>query len=528
MKPEPTYGFSKPDAEALLQRIGMVETVTPIKTRQAATSGGVAFFKLVADWTGTKVLARKCSYSGTVYAPTAPAIYVHRDNFGRAIGAKVDYIGLFYKQGTWKLLQGPCPDLSCDEAESTLTLGTPPEATIGELYEHEVTWNDLENVQALNLPTGFTFTIDGETGTITGTPLEPAVIPGEYTITITGTATENSCVLTEAFNLVVNPCDLVDAEIVIGELPAADEFEPWNHEITFTDVEDLEVIGLPEEIDITIDEPGGTITLDTDELPATGAYQVIIRGTSIPNGCTIEVEFTLRILPCDAGSSVIIGQGGAWRYRQEGACFVGVFSSQQTIILDATDASVTGLPDWLEYEAIPSGDNITLLISGTPPTGTCAIPAGTLDDWTPYPPAEGWYYRDIEISATTLENDCTIKKTARIFLLEAGSICPDPTDYPTLEGEIAPSTFDLNFSFWQVGVGGSDILSYLTSPYVRLVNPGGADNLPTGLTYQTNGVITGTPATGTEGTYAVTVWGTMNDGPYEGCRVEFTYTLTVS
>jgi hypothetical protein len=487
--------------------------------------GGVAFFKLTADWTGTKVLARKCSYDGTVYAPTAPAIYVHRDNFGRAIGAKVDYIGLFYKQGTWKLLQGPCPNLSCDEAESTLTIGTPPDATIGELYEHEVTWTDLENVQVLGLPTGFTFEIDGDTGTITGTPFEPAVVPGEYTITITGTTTENGCVLTEAFNLVVNPCDLADAEIVIGELPEAEEFEPWNHEITFTDVEDIEVVGLPEEIDVTIDEPGGTITLDTDELPATGTYQVVIRGTSIPNGCTIEVEFILRILPCDAGDSVIIGTGGAWEYQADGACFIGVFGAAQIVVQDATDATVSGLPDWIDYTVNVSGDSLLILLTGTPPSGTCAIPSGTLDDWTEYTPAEGWYYRDIEVSATTLEEECTIKKTVRIFLI-VGSGCPDPTDYATLECEIAFSSFDAEPGQFYVGSNGADIMDWDAGTYT--VNNRNFSGYPGWLSVSGFYTLFGTPPSGSEGTYLITAYGTVAGGPHEGCRVEFTYTLTVS
>jgi hypothetical protein len=58
-----------------------------------------------------------------------------------------------------------------------------------------------------------------------------------------------------------------------------------------------------------------------------------------------------------------------------------------------------GLPDWMTYEVIPNGDNVVLLITGTPPTGTCAIPSDAIDGWTEYPYAEGWYYRDIEISA---------------------------------------------------------------------------------------------------------------------------------
>ena len=531
-KSQKVVGFQPATARRILKHVGMVGSRQFQEWTQARGSGGqqAALFKLVEDFRANSALAQECDWDGTILFPDRPAQTVRKGISSRPAGAKEGYVGIWLKtDGQWRFRQGNCPDLSCDEAASSIDLGTPPEANVNEEYTHEIVVNDFASAPTITgLPNGLTATIeetddDQWTITITGTP----TTEGEFTIIVSGTTLENDCPMAAAFNLIVNPCDVGTSAIDIGELPEAEEFDEWDHEITFTDVADIEILGLPPEIDVTIDEPGGTITLDTDELPATGTYQVVIRGTSIPNGCIIEVEFVLRILPCDAGDSAIIGSGFGWGYRNDNGCFVGVPGAAQIIILDATDASVDNLPDWMDYEVIPSGDNVVLLITGTPPTGFCAVPFSAIEGWTEYIPAENWYYRDIEISATTLENDCTIKKTSRIFLT-AGSSCPGPTDYATLEAEIAFSIGDADPGAFTVGVNSADIFNWNVGSR-NVINRGVVLPLPPGLSFHPSfNTIYGIPDAGSEGTYVTTVYGEVADGPYGGCRVEFTYDLVIS
>jgi hypothetical protein len=495
------------------------------------SAGKLEFFKFVEDFRPAGTLAKRCDRSGTIYEPTSAAIRIgHKWN--KPAGANADYYGLCWNTGSrWEFLQGPCPDLSCDEADSVITIGTPPEATVNEVYEHEIVVIDFADEPTITgLPDGLTATIDATdtdewTITITGTP----TTEGEFTVIVSGTTLENDCPIAAGFNLLVNPCDVVDSTIDLGEIPEATQFEEWDHEITFTDVEDVEITGLPEEITATIG--AGTITLESDELPATGTYQITIRGTTTENGCPIEVEFALNILPCDSAGSAIIGTSAAWEYTASGACYVGQFGVRQLLIIDATDATVTGLPDWLEYEVIPQGDSLLLLISGTPPTGTCSIPAGTLDGWTLYGDTD-YYYRDVEVSATTLENECAIKKTFRLFLIGAGATCPSPTDYGTLGASFEFADYLPGQPFpWSISAGSGisgtvewtnvEDISVSGNPSGSPVFIGEPDAPP-----NTVSVVYDNPTV--EGSYNVVITGKVASGTHEGCTITFSYTLVVT
>jgi hypothetical protein len=117
------------------------------------------------------------------------------------------------------------------------------------------------------------------------------------------------------------------------------------------------------------------------------------------------------------------------------------------------------------------------------------------------------------------------KKRRESFLI-AGSSCPSPTDYATLECEIAFSSFDAEPGQFYVGSNGADIMDWDAGTYT--VNNRNFSGYPGWLSVSGFYTLFGTPPSGSEGTYLITAYGTVAGGPHEGCRVEFTYTLTVS
>jgi hypothetical protein len=475
-----------------------------------------AFYKFIEDYKQGGTLARKCNYLGEVYEPDSPGVRLRHD-FERPVGAKAGTIALCYGV---RFVQAICPDLSCDPAESTLGFigilpgGFIPQAYVNESYECEIGMNDMTDVTLTGLPAGLIYTIDEaeQTGVITGTVIGP---PGTYNLILTGKTAENECVLTEAVILEVGSCRPFGAAINVGTLPIAEEFDPWTHEIEFTDIENIEIIGLPDEISVTIDELEGTITLDTDELPSTGAYYVTIRGTTIPNECSIEEEFVLRILPCEVGSSVIIGTGAGWFYTNEGACKIGQPGGGQIIILDATEAEIDGLPDWVEYESIQSGDNVTLIISGVPPTGICGIPSGTFDGWE-LDPATGWYQKFVVVRATTLVNECTIRKTIKLIVVIGLGDCPGPTNYSELGASISVGDTSVQAGDEIIGV----TLTNVNANSITLETLADATWLPDDSWIAWNGG-------DSPGSYLVTINGTVASGEHAGCLITHTFTMVV-
>ena len=474
-------------------------------------SGKLEFFKFVEDFRPAGTLARRCDRSGTIYEPTSAAIRINHQ-WNKPAGANADYYGLCYNTGSrWEFLQGPCPDLSCDEAASTIDLGTPPEATVNEVYEHEIVVTDFASEPTITgLPDGLTADItstgdDEWTITITGTP----TTEGEFTVIVSGTTLENDCPIAAGFNLLVNPCDVGTSEIVIGELPEATEFEEYDHEITFTDVDDIEIVGLPDEIEATIG--AGTITLHSDELPAEGVWQVTITGTTPENSCPIQVEFTINIGPCDAGNAAILTVSNS-------NFAIGEFGLMFFTAIDAENMTASELPDWLTFEQVDATGTIGR-VYGTPPEDVC-------DDVTILPSGRAVIY--IELQAESIPNGCTVRKRQIIFLNDCNYECPGPTDYEALG-----ASFDWNPVLqpgqphnWTTGGGLSHIVDWDNVTDISVsgepagaivsIGPGG---------YPSSVVIeAGTQAAGT---YVVTITGTVESGEHEGCEITFTYTFQV-
>jgi hypothetical protein len=499
------------------------------------------FYKFVEDFRPSGTLARECNYLGEIYDPTSTARRI-KAGFNRPAGARADYFGLCYR-GTF--YWGKCPDLSCDEADSVINLGSPPEATVNEVYEHTITVVDLLNAPTITgLPVGLTATItptldesddpipNAWTITITGTP----TTAGEFTIIVSGTTLENECAIAAGFNLLVNPCDVADSVIDLGEIPEATQFEEWEHEITFTDVEDIEITGLPAEITATIG--AGTITLESEELPATSVYQITISGTTTENACPISVTFSLPILPCDSeGSYIQAGEGdyNAWRWRMQrnaADCCLGTFH-QSTIYGHYVEGiTASGLPSWLELETINEDETGSRVrISGIAPTAEdCEIDPSAFDGGTQFFDQNKWYW-DVQLTGSTLPNGCEITTTIRIWLEHTcGDGCPDPTDYGTLGASIGWNA--IMSAFLDGGVlvwtqGGSNISGLMDASNVTDItvsgNPPGSFLILDDLAYD----IVLSPGTESLGTYVTTVSGKVASGTHEGCDVEFTFTVVV-
>jgi hypothetical protein len=502
------------------------------------------FYKFVEDFRPSGTLARECNYLGEIYYPTSTARRITA-GFNLPAGARADYFGLCYR-GTF--YWGKCPDLSCDEADSAINVGSGMSGTVNEAYEYEITVVDLLDPPTITgLPDGLTATVEQTldefddpipnawTITITGTP----TTDGEFTVIVSGTTLENDCPIAAGFNLLVNPCDVADSVIDLGEIPEATQFEEWSHEITFTDVEDIEITGLPEEITATIG--AGTITLESDELPATSVYQITISGTTTENGCPISVTFSLPILPCDSeGSYIQAGEGdyNAWRWRMQrnaADCCLGTFH-QSTIYGHYVEGiTASGLPSWLELETINEDETGSLVrISGIAPTAEdCEIDPSAFDGGTQFFDQDKWYW-DVQLTGSTLPNGCEITTTIRIWLEHTcGNGCPDPTDYVTLESCMEPWEFNpVDAHIFTIGTSGTYTINFGCGTYIP--DDMSVTGLPSGIISDFLTpfpsplvAISGEPDTGTEGSYAVTLTGTVPSGPHAGCTVSYTFTLVV-
>lgn len=501
-------------------------------------AGQLQFFKFVEDYRPSGTLARRCDRSGTVYSPDSPAVKVHHQ-WNKPAGANSGYLALCYNTGAkWEFLQGKCPDLSCDEAASSIDLGTPPEATVNEVYEHEIVVNDFAAAPTITgLPDGLTATIE-ETGddqwtiTITGTP----TTAGEFTIIVSGTTLENDCPIEAAFNLLVNPCDVGDSEIDIGELPEATEFEEYDHEITFTDVDDIEILGLPPEIDATIGS--GTITLHSDELPAKGVWQVTITGTTPENGCPIQVQFVINIGPCDASGAYYLTPPKdqlTWAIRPNlFDCCVGSFNTAFIAAYEIENVSASGLPDWLTLAVISEGEwGSSVQIQGTPITDNCDIDEAVYDGGTlgSNPFAFGdWWYWDVELTGDSIPNGCQVKTTVRVWLQVICDQCPEPTDYDTLGASFSwnPILPSPPYNWTTSGSGISAVVDWdnVTNISVSGEPANSVVDIGTDEAYPSS-VVIGPGGTNTAGTYVVTITGEVASGEHAGCPISFTYTFQV-
>ncbi len=475
------------------------------------------FYKFIEDFRPSGTLSRECNYLGEVYKPTSTARRI-KAGFNRPVGANAGYFGLCYR-GTF--YWGPCPNLSCDKAASTIDLGTPPEATVNETYEHEIVVTDFSAEPTITgLPDGLTATIeetddDEWTITITGTP----TTEGEFTIIVSGTTLENSCPMAAAFNLIVNPCDVGDSEIDIGELPEATQFEEYDHEITFTDVDDIEILGLPEEIEATIGS--GTITLHSDELPAESVWQVTIRGTTPENGCPIEVQFTINIGPCDAGDSyyqVPSQTRLTWFLRRNAVdCCLGIFNAV-TIFANLIDnISASGLPSWLDLETISETEvGSQIRLQGSPTTDSCEADDSAFTDGTQLGTLP-IYYWDVELTGESIPNDCQVKTTIRVWLTNSCYECPDPTDHEALGASIENGEANVTI--------GDELIAITLDNVVpsSIVITSGAD-----LEWSEADSWVAWLGVAAPGSYVTTLTGTVDEGEHAGCPISHTFTVVIS
>lgn len=451
------------------------------------------FFKLLEDMTSGSALAQRCDRNGDVADPAPASVYVHADIWGRPLGATAGYWGLWYQDhGLWRFLNSTCVDNSCDVGDSYIDVGTPPEASVNEPYTHTITWDDLVDPPTVTgLPDTLFF--DSGTGEITGTPIEP----GEYTVIASGVSAENDCPITVAFILVVGPCDVADSYIDADDPPSGTVDTAYTHTILFDDLDgEPEAFGLPPGLSFN----GSTGVISGTAPSDPGTWIVTIRGVTLDNGCTIEVEFPLTIGTCDPEDSRIFNRYSNSTYNLYPAelghpywASIGYFGVELPLTL-YTGGAGYDFPDGLVFDGDTAG------ITGTPTE--CG-------EFT------------FEIHATTVANECFL---ARQFTLVVLCPCPDPWDYLSLEAWIVDSAGAESSQLIFQGIGLSSTLLTDNATF-RTAEPI-ITNLPPGLSWNpVSGEITGAPTS--LGEYATIFYGTVTSGPHAGCQIIHTRTYTV-
>jgi hypothetical protein len=119
---------------------------------------------------------------------------------------------------------------------------------------------------------------------------------------------------------------------------------------------------------------------------------------------------------------------------------------------------------------------------------------------------------------------CRAEKTVIVEITS----CPDPTDYEELESEVGFFTSQSDPGVWVVGVADATIFDWDLGTYPIVDR--GVEGLPDNLTFSSTGPgisIYGTVEAGQEGTYPVTLYGSVDGGPFEGCRIEFNFDLVI-
>lgn len=116
MKDESTYGFNKEDAEALIEKIGLRDEITPgrrIPVRARAT-GGIAHFVTpsggIAARSGATLGSATCtllSIAGGTRATTATTATVYND-FTTSVGGSRDIVAAKI-DGVWSVIAEDCP-----------------------------------------------------------------------------------------------------------------------------------------------------------------------------------------------------------------------------------------------------------------------------------------------------------------------------------------------------------------------------------------------------------------------------------
>jgi hypothetical protein len=466
-------------------------------------------------------LAVPCDYLGNPTPPDASEVLIGAMDFDAYThwphGAPIGYIALcrdwivtntpedlpqVLAASFW---QGACVDISCDKVDSDILFTgfafgySYAQGTVNEeIAEVTITWVDLSDPPTVSeLPEGLSIEFDTDQAIISGTP----TVTGQSSVFVTGITEENECELTKILIIKIDPCNLAGSAFEVGELPIAEQFEPWEHEITYTDITDIEIEGLPDEITETID--AGIITLESEELPATTTYNIIIRGTTTENGCPISVEFPLNILPCESSEANILTLATNLLFLPQ-----RIASSYGLSELTCE----TELPEWLEFYTE----------EGTGGTIHGGITWGAIADCVPSS-------IDLKLVGTTELNGCTIKKPITITI-SCG--CPAPTNYSSLGASIAkihnePRQFSKAGSFGNIARFMCTNCDFAGATATGL--PAGLDLISgTGTWIDSNLWFVGTPAASVaNGTYIIRLETTVNTGTHAGCQILRDYSITV-
>lgn len=142
----------------------------------------------------------------------------------------------------------------------------------------------------------------------------------------------------------------------------------------------------------------------------------------------------------------------------------------------------------------------TLAESGALPSGVSFSPSGLLSG-TPAPGTGGVY---------------TVTITA------SNGVVPNATQTFTLTVDQAPSITSANSAFFQVGHAGSFQVTATGFPPPTFTESGA---LPSGVTFSASGLLSGTPAAGTQGYYTITI--TAKNGVLPNATQSFTLTVAL-
>ena len=456
------------------------------------------FYKFVEDALSSSTLARRCNYRGEVYNPSSPAVHIqHR--FNRPIGAKAGYIALCWnRQFFW----GHCPDTSCDSGSASISPGTVPSAYVNELFSHTITWSGLAGNPSLSgLPENFSYNTG--TGEITGTPNSP----GTYTVVATGVSEDNECPITRAFNLVINPCRVIDAYIDPDDPPDATVDEEYSHIVLINDVTITNWYGLPP--GFTFDPITGEIAGEHD---TEGAWVVRIEGITEPNLCEIVAEFTLKIKPCDAEDSRIysLPDYGTlyFGFPMQPIQIFGYRTVGEIELVSVEKCCPTPAPCTPFSSTLPTGisyDSETGLISGQP---------SDADQCEPQP----CHYR-LTFKSKSEANDCDVWYQ---LILYYPCVCPNPYDFDCDDAwisvdETCPGQ-DILTDYEGLAFFAGEALELQTFNAAILYVTG----LPPGLVFtnidDTPSISGLNPTPG--GTWNITIHGIVTAGEWEGCTIK--------
>ncbi len=386
-------------------------------------------------------------------------------------------------QGTYPITIGATNGQSPDASQSfTLTVDGPPAITsgTGTTFDEGVAGSftvtstgtpDAALTESGGLPGGVTFVDNGDgTATLAGTPA--AGSSGSYPITITA----SNGVSPEASQSFVLTVDGPPA-ITSGDATTFTEGSSGTFTVTTSGLPDAalsESGDLPAGVTFT-DNGDGTATLTgTPAVGTQGSYPVTI---SASNGFSPDASQSF-VLTVDGPPAITSGDAATFT---EGA--VGSFTVTSTGTPDAALSESGDLPAGVTFT--DNGDG-TASLAGTPEVGSNGVYAFTI--------------------------------TA------ANGVSPDATQSFTLTVDGAPTITSGDAATFNEGSAGSLTVTTTGTPVPALSEVGA---LPSGVTFTDNGdgtaTLAGTPATGSNGVYPITITAANGVAP----DATQTFTLTV-